>query len=415
MRHDARFTPGPAARPRTLAIVDPGTHKTVVMLLVADASAPAGWRIAGVGHQFSRGIKARVVVQTDEAVQALRAALTQAERMAGIAADRALVTYGCSRLREHVFAMPGRDGSDADCAAAGQAAVQQDGFLPLFTDVSQAADGGRVARVQAADEGPVKALIHVVERADVEVAGVLPSALAAGLAVTTADERAAGVTVFDLGAGASTAAFFEGGRYAGSIAVPVGGDTMTYDIAREFEVPVVEAERIKLACGTLTRAQSFLHGALGRAVRPSQDDGDRDHEGADIRHHRAETLVSDRAQSLAGLLADRVMAASAGRRVLGSVVLTGGVSQLEMLADRLTALFGVEALVRRPRDVGGMFVDSLMTPAFATAIGAGHALAGASGGWWYEPSGRFGGEMQRRQVHVPAGRVAGRTAVRDHV
>lgn len=398
--------------PQSIALVDIGSHKTVVMLLVADTSAPCGWRIAGIGNQFSRGIKARVVMQTDDAVQSFRAALTQAERMAGIAAGVALLTYGCGRLTTLRYEMRG-GGADAELVGIGQAAATRSGFCPLHTDVATSESGGAIVTVHAAEEGPVRALMHIVERADLEIAGVMPSALAAGLSVTDAEERQAGVTVLDLGAGASTAAFFSDGRFAGSIAVPVGGATMTFDIARELQVPVQEAERIKLNCGMMTRAQSFVHGALGRAVRPSQSD--ETHEGATIQLRQAHSLIAERAASLIGLVADRVAAAPAARGAVRSVVLTGGVSQMDGLVERAEALLGVPVRVARPADPGEMFVDSLMTPAFGTAIGAGHALAGAAGGWWFVPAAAFDRSEDMRVARRRTSEPASRPKARDHV
>ncbi|NJO23389.1 MAG: hypothetical protein HC868_11135 [Sphingomonadales bacterium] len=72
-----------------IGALDIGTSK--VCCLIAETDAQGGHRLLGFGHQRMRGIKAGVVVDPEKAERAVRAAVAQAERMAGLTLARAVV------------------------------------------------------------------------------------------------------------------------------------------------------------------------------------------------------------------------------------------------------------------------------------------------------------------------------------
>ena len=68
-----------------------------------------------------------------------------------------------------------------------------------------------------------------------------------------------GVTVIDIGGGTTTLSIFADGQFVYTDAVPVGGNHISFDIARALNTPLAEAERIKALYGTLVGAQSDEH------------------------------------------------------------------------------------------------------------------------------------------------------------
>ena len=81
-------------------VIDIGTSK-VVCLMFASArfGEPGVLRLIGFGHQRSRGLKASVVIDIDAAESAVRAAVQQAEAMAGISLERVYLPVGLSPVR----------------------------------------------------------------------------------------------------------------------------------------------------------------------------------------------------------------------------------------------------------------------------------------------------------------------------
>ena len=89
-----------------IGVLDIGTSKVCSIVAAAEPQARGqapGYRILGIGHQRSRGIKAGVIVDLDEAEQAVRAAVSQSERMAGVQIDEVLLAVSCGRLMSRHF------------------------------------------------------------------------------------------------------------------------------------------------------------------------------------------------------------------------------------------------------------------------------------------------------------------------
>ena len=123
------------------------------------------------------------------------------------------------------------------------------------------------------DDAPLRSLVNVIERAGFIPAGVAPAPYASGLASTTEEERRLGVVCIDMGAGATTLSVFAAGRLRLVDTVAVGGQHVTFDIARALSTPFDQAEQIKTLYGTLENAASEDEGMVaytlpGRRSRP---------------------------------------------------------------------------------------------------------------------------------------------------
>src|SRR3990172_2496159 len=88
------------------------------------------------------------------------------------------------------------------------------------------------------DEAPLRNLMLLVERCHLAVLGLAPSALASALAATTEEERRLGVTCLDIGEGTTTIAVFMDGLFIFTDSVPVGGNHISFDIARSLLTPL---------------------------------------------------------------------------------------------------------------------------------------------------------------------------------
>lgn len=368
---------------RVMGVLDIGTSK--IACLIASAE-PSGVRILGVGHHRAEGVKGGVVIDLDRAEQAARAAIAQAERMAGLELAEVTVSVSCGRLRSHNFSakVPIASGvvSDADIdrlMSAGHAYAERDGrALVHMNEVALRLDGapgsqdprGLAARELAydlhavtADEAPLRNLLMVVRRCYLEAASHVPAPYASALAVATEDERRLGVTVVDIGAGTTSLAMFSEDRFLYAGAAPMGGTQITFDIARALHTPLVEAERIKALYGTVVCAPSDEHDAF---TYPSAGDD----EGILFHMTKAELaeVIRPRVTALGHHIRQRLeeceMTAYAGR----CLVLTGGTSQLTGLAGLLASELGRPVRVAGPQAMSGL-PPAFSSPAFSTVIG----------------------------------------------
>ena len=355
--------------PGMVGVVDVGTAK--VCCLIAAPDNAGGQTLLGLGHQRSQGIKSGMVVDADEAERAVRAAVGQAERMAGVALDMVVLAIACGRLKSSGFAARAMvEGSVVKAAdvdrviAGGEAYVErsQGRCLIQLTRSDWQLDGvkgvrdprglaGRELSVQltavTADEAPVRNLLGIVERCHLAVDGLVAAPFASALAVATPEERRAGTLVLDNGAGVTSLAVFTEGRIVHADAIPVGGLHVTYDIARALSTPVAEAERIKTLYGTLVKAASDANEFISFPVAGEEENG-----VAQTSKARLREIIEPRIEHVFGLVDERLKNASLSDFASGRVILTGGGSQLLGLDQAWMRRFGGIVRIGRPKPIG---------------------------------------------------------------
>jgi cell division protein FtsA len=378
----------PDMRPRgqdVLGVLDMGTSK-VVCLAVAVRPARRRGEVPvptclGVGHQRSAGVRDGVVVDVAAAEEAVRAAVSQAERQGRVRLDAVLLALGGARLRSLSFAAHAttargtvRHGDLARILADAHAYAERDGQALLHLtrrgyrlDDAPCGDDprGMAARrltadmhAVVADPGAVRHALLVAERSHLTVDGLVAAPYASALAVTTPDERQLGVTVVDLGAGTTGMATFVDGMFVHGEVLARGGHTLSVELAKIFRAQVAEAERIKTLYASLVNVPSD---AVHKVAFARVDDG----AVATATRSEITRIVTPPVVALLTEIATRRTAVGAERL---PVVLTGGASQLVGLVLCAARVFDADVRLGRTATLPGMGPDA-DTPAFATAVG----------------------------------------------
>ncbi|NLV37459.1 MAG: cell division protein FtsA [Clostridiaceae bacterium] len=91
----------------------------------------------------------------------------------------------------------------------------------------------------------VQNIIKSMERAGVQIDGIVAEAFATGEIGLTQDERDIGVVLLDVGGSVTDVSVFHAKRLVFYDTIPVGGDHITNDIAIGLRITNVEAEKIK--------------------------------------------------------------------------------------------------------------------------------------------------------------------------
>ena len=366
-----------------IGALDIGTSKVCCVIARVEEGNPV---LLGLGHQRSRGVKSAMIIDAEDAERAVRAAVAQAERMAGVTLDSVVLSVGCGRLRSSSFAarapLDGSVATDADIGrilAAGEAYLDRSGrtVIQLLSSAWRldGASGitdprglaGRELAIDltavTADDGPVRNLLGVVERGRLAADRLVAAPCASAYAVSTDEERRLGTMVVEMGAGLTSFAIFAEGRLVCVDSVPVGGNHVTFDIARALVTSVPEAERIKTLYGTLVKAASneaeiFSYPIAGEEV------------GA--LHQASKALVRDivqpRIEGLIGLVAERLRESGMTALARQRVVLTGGASQLSGVDQVWAEHLGGPVRIGRPQPIGRM-PPSMCSQAFSTVVG----------------------------------------------
>jgi cell division protein FtsA len=371
-----------------IGLLDIGNSKTVCLIAAVPMSGrgPGRPRVLGIGVQPTRGLKAGVVVALDEAEQAVRAAVAQAERSAGERVEEVFLSVACGRLKSSTFTanteIEGRVVGSADIErlmAAARTHVERDGRTLLHMNcISYRLDSaagiaeplGLAGRTLAADlhtvtadEAPLHNLLQVIERAYLSAAGLMPAPYASGLAVTTEEERQLGVVAIDIGAGTTTLAAFARGHLLSTDVVPVGGNHATLDLAQTLSAPAYEAERIKTEYGTLARVVADDHELISY-VLAGEDAASR----GQTTKGEVRAVIRSRMLRLLGHIAGRIERSGVAPFVMQRMVLTGGASQLVGLGEFAADFFARPVRIARIEPLDGM-PAGFDSPAFSTCVG----------------------------------------------
>ena len=377
-------------------LLDIGTAKVAAAVLVTGSAkavpgadgvaASMTGHIAGLGVHRSRGVKAGVLTDLDEAETAVRAAISQAERSAGVTLDSVIVTVSCGRLKSQHFAAGAEIDSgtvtDDDISrvlSGGRAYAERDGrMLVHMNRLGFRLDGGLGVRdprglaarrmaadmhAVTADEAPVRNLLLLIERCYLACDGLVATPYASALATTTEEERQLGVTCIDMGAGTTSIGIFADGHFIGADVIPVGSQHITFDIARALQTPLVEAERIKTLYGTLFTAQSDEHDTFSYPLS-GEEDGQTHHSNK----ARLAEIIRPRAAQILSLARERLAQNGASAYAGDKVVLTGGAAQLLGAAEFAANELGQAVRVGRPVAISGL-PATIAGPQFASLTG----------------------------------------------
>jgi len=417
---------------RLVSLLDIGSSKVSCMIVALapwagrghTLGAPVPARLLGIASKESRGVKAGVIVDLDDAEACIRHVVSKAETMAGLMIDSVVVSVSCGRLTstnftarvktangkvtrgavERLLQAGRRFGEREDRIALHLAALgyEVNGATGIREPVGLAGDEVRAdVHIVTAEEPPLRTLTELLDRCYLSVEGLVPTPYASGLAVLTQREARLGVTCIDMGGGATTLSVFAEGQFIYTDAIALGGSHITFDIARALSTPLAEAERIKTLYGTLVAAASDSYEAVTYPVVGEHDEV----ELFQTTRAQVRDIVRARADETLRLISDR-LDRSGFRQYAGErVVLTGGASELTGLGAHAAQYFGKAVRIGRPKAFGGM-PESLGTPPFATLngllqarvmpqahVGArdAHGIAGPSGylgrvGQWFKES-----------------------------
>jgi cell division protein FtsA len=378
-----------------VAVLDVGSSKFTCMIAKLSPADPGEGmpgrthkvQIIGVGHQRARGVKAGVVVDLEAAERSIRLAVDAAEKMARLTIDTLIVSVSCGRMSSETFSakvgVAGSEVNETDISrvlAAGRQFSVSDGRTPIHSlPIGYALDGHRGIKdprgmmgqqlgvdmhVVTADVAPIDNLELCINRCHLSIGATVVAPYASGLATLVDDEAELGVVAIDLGAGMTTMAVFVDGQFIHADAVMVGGHHVTTDIARGLSTSVEAAERLKVLSGSAIATASDDADLI---LVPPLGDEDRD---APNRVPRAvlNRIVRARVEEILEMVRDRLndsgFAALVGRRI----VLTGGASQLNGLAEMARRILARNVRLGRPLGISGL-PEIFRGPAHASTAG----------------------------------------------
>ncbi len=372
------------ARERIVVGIDVGTTKACT--LIAAVSPEDQLEVLGTGITPSRGLRRGVVVNVDEAVQAISASVQKAEQQSGFKIMSAFVgisgahisstnSHGVVAVRRSDNVIT-EDDIDRALEAARVVNTPQDREVIHVIPRHFVIDGqeginnpagmlGRRLEVETTVVTGAQTSIHnlsrCIEQVGVGIDALVVQPIAAGEAVLTTAEKDLGVALVDLGGGTTDASIFIDGSVAFVSSLPVGGNHISNDVAVGLRTPFSAADELKIRHGY----------ALSEAIEEdrmidiaSYDAGD----GRPVSRRALSEIIEARLDETFELVRDQLTRAGFADGMSAGVVLVGGTAQLQGIRRLAAEVFGTPVRIGTP---GGMFglVESISNPAFAASVG----------------------------------------------
>ena len=388
--------------------LDIGTTK--ICAVVAEArtqeDGESGIDVIGIGTHPSKGLRKGVVVDIDATVDSIRKAVDEAEMMAGceVNAVYAGVAGGHIEARNEIgmIAINDREVKESDVKRvieqAQAVAIPADREVIHVIPQEYEIDGQDgilqpvgmsgvrlIARVHMVTAAVTSAqnIIKCCNRAGLNVMDIVLEPIASAEAVLAPDERQLGVALGDIGGGTTDLAGFQGGSIKHSAVLSLGGNHLTNDAAVGLRTPFEQAERIKRRFGCasprwLAQDELLLVPSVGgRAPR-------------EVNRKVLAEFLEPRIEEILTLVRDELIRTNFLEQIPCGVVLTGGASALDALADMAEEIFELSVRCGIPRGVGGLFRGPSSRPVSVFRSGDPNVVSNrASGSTTVRPFARF--------------------------
>ncbi len=363
--------------------LDIGTSKVVAIIAEVDEAGEI--EVIGLGFHPSRGMKKGIVVDIESTVQSIQRAVEEAELMgdcqvhsvyASLAGNhiKGMNSHGMVAIKDKNEVTMGDvervvDAAQAVAIPAEQAILhvlpqefiidQQEGIREPV-GMSGIRLDAKVHLVTAA-ESAIQNIEKCVRRCGLEVDDVILAPLASSYAVLTDDEKELGVCLIDIGGGTTDIAVFTEGAIRHTAVIPIAGDQATNDIAVALRTPTQQAEEIKIRHGC----------ALRKRVGDEEElevPGVGDRESARLSRQTLASVIEPRFEELLSLVQSELKHAGYLEMLGAGVVLTGGSSRIEGLAELAEEIFQMPVRVGAPARVKGL-TEVVNNPAYSTGVG----------------------------------------------
>ena len=346
--------------------LDIGTSK--VTCIAGEPGEGGLLEIVGIGEADARGLRKGVIVNPDAAVDAIKKAVEEAERMSGLEAEEVTINLAGSHILgfngQAIVAVSGRDREIVDRLPQEFIVDDQDGINDPVGMI-----GARLAVKVHIVTSPVTArqnAINAVNRAGLVVADMVLEQLAAAEASLTEDDKEFGAALVDVGAETTGLIIYQRGAVQHTAVFPLGGSHFTNDIAFGLRTPIPEAEKIKRTVGCAC-SSSLSETERGELVDVPSVGG---RPPRQLSRQILCDILQPRAEEVLMHVADEIKDAGWERQLSSGVVLTGGGALLNGMTEIAEQVFDAPVRIGFPeRDRFGGLVEDIQSPAWAAAAG----------------------------------------------
>ncbi len=367
--------------------LDIGTTK--VAAVVGGITENGEVDILGIGDAPSDGVRRGTIYHIDKTVRAIRKAIDEASAhsnmeiysvFVGVTGEhlkstqqKGIITLSnpeeeiteqdVARLRNDMYRIATPPGSEIVHV------IPQDYTVDEKTAIKDPVgmNGVRLEgnfHIVTGEEHHIKMLYRTVEKAGLEVAGLVLQSLASSYAVIDEEEKEAGVVLVDIGGGTTDVAVWKNGYILDTAIVPFGGDIITRDIMAGCQIMQKHAEALKQQYGYAMASElkeEHILSIPGINGRPPKE----------IHQRTLSRIIQARMEEIAEMATVQIEKAGLQTsEVYGGILLTGAGAQMPYAADLMEYVSGFDTRIAAPSThLSRGLVEELGLPKYSTAAG----------------------------------------------
>lgn len=365
--------------------LDIGTTKIVA--IVGRRNEFGKIEILGMGKSESYGVARGVVQNIDQTVQAIRAAVADAENKSGV--DIKVVNVGIAG--QHIKSMQHRG---IKTRSSIEEEISQKDIDALIDDMFKLVmqPGEEIIHVLPQEyiidneqgiKNPIgmsgirlEANFHIitgqiaaarniykcVHKANLEASGLTLEPLASADAVLSTEEKEAGVVLVDIGGGTTDVAIFQDGIIRHTAVIPFGGNVITEDIKEGCTIIKSQAELLKIKFGSALASENQENEIVsipGLRGRP--------HKEISVRNLSA--IIQARMEEIIEHVYYEIKNSGYEKKLIAGIVVTGGGAQLKHVTQLVEYITGMDTRIGYPNEHLAKGTEDVTLPMFATSVG----------------------------------------------
>lgn len=371
---------------KIIACLDIGSSKIRTIVAVVDGNQEQGHipNVIGVGLSPSLGMRKGHVIDIEELIHNIISSLEDAERMSGVPINHVFVGLSGTHIEAFdsrgVIAISGSEINEEDIArvidASQAVSIPTNRRILHIEPKSFAVDEQRGIKNPVGMTGirleieahiitghiqHVKNIEKAIDQAGVDIDGIVPATIAVPEAVLTKRQKELGVVIIDIGAGSTSISVFEEGSILHSVTLPLGGESITNDIAIGLRTSIETAEKIKIEYASVLPEEIPEREMIDLSAVSKLDTQTVSKrymaEIMQARYHEIFTLVKQELEKMgrSGMLP-------------AGAILTGGAVKSPGVLDLSRDVLSLPVQMGFPVDIGGV-IEKVDDPAYATALG----------------------------------------------
>ncbi len=370
--------------------LDIGTTK--ICCVIGEVNDSGGINIIGIGNSVSRGLKRGIVVDIEPTAEAIKKAVEEAARMAGVEEiGPVFAGIAGSHVKgintEALVAITGksREVTTGDVERVIEAVKNQSvperelihiisqEFVLDEQDEIRAPVGMRGQRLRAkvhvvtASKARTRDIETSIEKAGYSVDEIVLQPYASSESVLTYDEKELGVCLIDIGGGTTDVIVFTDGGVRHTAVISIGGMQVTNDLAIALKAPIETAEDIKKTFGSAFA--STVNEMEEVRVKLIGDRPDRI-----VPKRIIAEIIQPRMEEIFELVSQELKMSGTEGKIASGVVVTGGAALIPGIEEVVEKVLKLPVRVGYPQGIGGL-VETANSPIYSTAVGL--ALYGA--------------------------------------